>query len=213
MSYKESLLSKEQARLVINNFEFTLEEACRRLSKSGKDDVGILYPDRELFARINDLAQEYGVDIVGTVLEIKRRGLNITDPTLYYEPSMRTAYGAAVDEYQEEWVKGVLYDLYEMANEMQEQLEAEAKEEDEGETREKAKPTKQELEQDYKRERKRLQSLLSRRKKAGVDVSDIEIPGIPKKVTAGSIRRLQKLAQKIKTAFRYLSGGRYRGMK
>lgn len=212
MSYKESLLSKEQAALVVRNFRFTLEEACRRLSVRSKGDVGILYPDRGLFSRIEGLVDEYGIEIVGTVLEIKRHSLNITDPSLYYEPS-NTALGQAYDDYQEEWVNNVIYELYEMANEMQEQLEAEAKEEDEGETREKAKATKQEIEQDYKRERKRLQSLLSRRKKAGVDVSDIEIPGIPKKVTAGSIRRLQKLAQKIKTAFRYLSGGRYRGMK
>ena len=42
---------------------------------------------------------------------------------------------------------------------------------------------------------------------------DISIPKVPKKITKGSIRRLQKLSQKVKTKYGYLGGGRYKGMK
>lgn len=47
----------------------------------------------------------------------------------------------------------------------------------------------------YRKERKRVQALINRYKKKGYDVS-IEIPKIPKRITAGSIRNLQKYTAK-----------------
>lgn len=47
----------------------------------------------------------------------------------------------------------------------------------------------------YRKERKRVQALINRYNKKGYDVS-IEIPKIPKRITAGSIRNLQKYTAK-----------------
>lgn len=57
----------------------------------------------------------------------------------------------------------------------------------------KRKTKKSEIRQSYMKERKRIQNILSRLKKEGyVPTRDI-LPPIPKKVTEGSIRRLQKI--------------------
>lgn len=50
---------------------------------------------------------------------------------------------------------------------------------------------------EYRRARAALLRKLSRSRAAGFDVSSIEIPAIPKRVTWGSARRLRKLSAKI----------------
>ena len=212
MAYKDILLNKSQGKIVIENFKTTLTATCERLSVSGRGDVGILSESRRLFRRIDDLEEEYGSDIVGTALEIKRRRLVINDPPLYYETS-NVGLGPYFAEMQDDWVYEVLYDLTEMCNEITEELEAERKREDEEPLRIEHKPTQEEIEGDYKKELRKLKNLINRRKKFGLEMLDISIPKVPKKITKGSIRRLQKLSQKVKTKYGYLGGGRYKGMK
>ena len=57
---------------------------------------------------------------------------------------------------------------------------------------------KEALKKEYRKQRKRIQSYISRRWKLGFD-SDFVLPSIPKKITAGSVRRLKKItAEKLK---------------
>ena len=60
--------------------------------------------------------------------------------------------------------------------------------------------TQEELKKEYRRARRQLQQLVRRRAKKGIDVSDfgVKLPKIPKKITAGSIRRLAKEIAKVK---------------
>lgn len=58
--------------------------------------------------------------------------------------------------------------------------------------RRKAKST---IQRAYTRERNRVRNLINRYRKAGFDVQ-IDLPSIPKKVTAGSVRRLQRITPK-----------------
>lgn len=51
------------------------------------------------------------------------------------------------------------------------------------------------LKADYRRERRRIQSYLSKRRGKGF-FSDFQLPAIPKKITEGSVRRLKKITAK-----------------
>lgn len=62
-----------------------------------------------------------------------------------------------------------------------------------------ARRTKSPIEREYDRERRNLKAMLKRREAAGFEIPDDFMPAKPKKVTAGSIRRLQKLKEKTKT--------------
>ena len=48
------------------------------------------------------------------------------------------------------------------------------------------------IKSEYRKARRRVQSRIYRLKKKGYDTSSIKLPSIPKKVTAGSIRRLER---------------------
>ena len=48
------------------------------------------------------------------------------------------------------------------------------------------------LKKEYMKERRRVQNAISRMKKAGYDVSGIEVPKIPQRITPGSVSRLKK---------------------
>lgn len=60
----------------------------------------------------------------------------------------------------------------------------------------KKKKIKSEIEKKYYKERKLVLQRMSRAKKRGFIVPEKLLPGIPKKITAGSIRRLEKLSAK-----------------
>lgn len=51
---------------------------------------------------------------------------------------------------------------------------------------------------EYARIRKNLMSVLSRARRDGVEVSDINIPNIPKRITEGSVRRIKKIHEEAK---------------
>ena len=60
------------------------------------------------------------------------------------------------------------------------------------------------LKKEYMKQRKRIQSYLSRYKKLGLEFDNV-LPKIPKKITEGSIRRLQKITpQKIQEKARFI---------
>lgn len=59
------------------------------------------------------------------------------------------------------------------------------------------KTKKQLLKEEYMRNRRRIQKFLQRQRKAGVDTSGFEMPAIPKRITQGSINRLEKLTPKV----------------
>lgn len=48
------------------------------------------------------------------------------------------------------------------------------------------------IKSEYKKARRRVQSRIYRLKKKGYDTSSLKLPSIPKKITAGSIRRLER---------------------
>ena len=51
------------------------------------------------------------------------------------------------------------------------------------------------LKKEYMKERKRIQSYLSKQRKFGLEFSKNILPKIPKRITEGSIRRLQKITR------------------
>ena len=65
-----------------------------------------------------------------------------------------------------------------------------------------------ELLNEYRKERKRVRDLIRRMKKRGyIDLDDV-LPPIPKKITAGSVRRLQELTpRKLQEKARYVKPG------
>ena len=73
----------------------------------------------------------------------------------------------------------------------------------------KKKKIKSEIEKKYYKERKLVWQRISRAKKRGFEVPEKLLPAIPKKITAGSIRRLEKLSAKYiqeKSKFRGKKG-------
>ena len=72
--------------------------------------------------------------------------------------------------------------------------------------------TREELEKEYKKARRRLAEQIRRRRAAGVDVK-YDLPDIPKRITEGSIRKIEKIITKIQDEYRYLRGRGYRGMR
>lgn len=52
------------------------------------------------------------------------------------------------------------------------------------------------IKEEYKKERKRILDYLSRARREGYQTQDVVVPPIPKKITAGSVRRLKKIDAK-----------------
>lgn len=96
----------------------------------------------------------------------------------------------------------------------QREEEERRKEEEEREKRrqerERRKKEQQEIEAEYEKTRSNLLRQVSRRRKAGLDLSDM-VPDRPKRITRGSINNLNRIIEKIQDEYRYLSGRGYRG--
>lgn len=209
----KTVFSNRQGRIIINNTILTLQTFCERLAKGKgiKNDVGILEPTRQLIERIKDIAEEYGEDIVGTVLQTIREHTKFSEPWLYYE-----SRDESVNDAQDEWVESFLYNITSMAALLQDEVEEMRKYREElAEYRKQKKEERKQklLEDEYKKELRNLYSLINRRQKIGVALIGIKVPRTPKKITAGSIRQLQRTKSKIKTDYAYLGGGRYKGQK
>lgn len=207
----QRVFTKRQGRIIINNTILTLKTFCERFAK-GKgiiDNVGILSPARNLIQRIRDIAEEYGEDIVGTALETVRNHTTFAEPWLYYD-----SRDESINDAQDDWVEEFLFNIDGMSaaieNEVEEMREY-RKELKEYRKDKKIESQKMRLEKEYKKELRNLYSLINRRQKVGVALIGIKVPRVPKKITAGSIRAVQKTKAKIKGDYKYLGGGRYKG--
>lgn len=214
----QRVFTKRQGRIIINNTILTLKTFCERFAK-GKgiiDNVGILNPARNLIQRIRDIAEEYGEDIVGTALETVRNHMTFAEPWLYYD-----SRDESINDAQDDWVEEFLYNITSLSAEIEAEVEAMRKYREDLDAFRKLQKTKKQvaafagqkasLEEEYKKELRSLYSLINRRQKVGVALIGIKVPHVPKKITAGSIRAVQKTKAKIKRDYAYLGGGRYKG--
>lgn len=207
----QRVFTKRQGRIIINNTILTLKTFCERFAK-GKgiiDNVGILNPARNLIQRIRDIAEEYGEDIVGTALETVRNHTTFAEPWLYYD-----SRDESINDAQDDWVEEFLYNIEGMSAAIENEVEAMReyrKELKEYRKEKKIEDQKKRLEEEYKKELRSLYSLINRRQKVGVALIGIKVPHVPKKITAGSIRAVQKTKAKIKRDYKYLGDGRYKG--
>lgn len=178
-------LSKEQGKLVIQNFKETLNEYGRQYV--GSDVTGILNVTKQLYYTINQMVSEYGEKIVGSALEITRQHFNFAQPWLYYD----VWEGKEADLEQDEFVEDIIDMLIEFIEEVYaEILEKEAE-------KERKKEEQKALDEEYRKERSRLQRAIRNQKKAGKPVK-VTVPKAPKKVTAASVRALKAKTAKVK---------------
>ena len=182
------LYTAETARQIIENCKVKYESACMEVK--GKRNTGILQTSKAFFRRIDRDAHIYGVRIVGTCLEDVMNSTDYKNRFLYYNFEPGSIDDQGQDEYIDEFIKNLeelseLYraDVRKMAEEERARIE---------ETRRVRKNKKEELMKEYRRARK---SLLQKARRHGVTVSNIQKP---KRVTAGSVRKLVRMRGRIK---------------
>ena len=193
------LLTQAEAQQAIDNVLNALEVGSREFGKIPKKATakraGRKYTGaaRDLVDIINKAIDEYGTIFVGSIIERAKRFVDTKDPSLYYEST-----NEEIIDKQEFTIENFDNAINNLINELIADFEAEAPEEPEPKPEQK--PTREEIKADYRKARRQLQQLIRRRKKKGIDVSvfGIKIPSIPKKITAGSIRRLAKEIAKVK---------------
>lgn len=188
------------------------ENAKTQIINDGKDfwrypdGSGIQNPDRlqvYIMPKINDLKERYNIKALAWGLEEARRDVRFDQPWLYYE-FHEWAQGFRD---QVAFVTKFIFRTTYYTEDAQRDLQKHEKEEQE--QKESKKFQQEDLEKEYRKLRKNLQSLIRRREKAGIKVG-IRIPSIPKIITGGSIRRLQSLIDIVKDTYRYLQGRGYR---
>ena len=186
------LLTEAEARQVIENFKTQLRVNSKQYGKRPLYEYTGAAVD--VVQILENAIEKNGVRVVGSILEHARQFISIDEPWFYYDTNNQEILDA-----QDFDVSNFENAISQLIDELLSQLEFEEKEREDEERREK-KPTKEELKTDYRKARRQLQQLIRRRKKKGIDVSDfgVKIPSIPKKITAGSIRRLAKEIAKVK---------------
>lgn len=197
----DSDLTYREAKKVISNFKTHVVDYYTFLNPFADPDEAILSPRFGFFNRIDDLVSIYGVKAVGTALEVVRTTHEIDDIRLYYI----TWEGSSVDIFQEEFIGRFLFDLEKLTNDVVEELKREEEKEDKKEAM-----AKEDINSEYYRVRSNLLKAIGRRRKAGLDLTNL-IPKIPTVITAGSVRKLAAVLDLVKTAYRYLSGRGYKG--
>lgn len=187
------LLTEAEARQVIENFKTQLRVNSKQYGKRPLYEYTGAAVD--VVQILENAIDKNGVRVVGSILERARQFISIDEPWFYYDTNNQEILDA-----QDFDVSNFENAISRLIDELLSQLEFEEKEREDEERREK-KPTKEELKTDYRKARRQLQQLIRRRKKKGIDVSDfgVKIPSIPKKITAGSIRRLLKEVEKVKS--------------
>lgn len=181
------LLTEAEARQVIENFKTQLRVNSKQYGKRPLYEYTGAAVD--VVQILENAIEKNGVRVVGSILEHARQFISIDEPWFYYDTNNQEILDA-----QDFDVSNFENGISRLIDELLSQLEFEERQ------REEKKPTKEELKTDYRKARRQLQQLIRRRKKKGIDVSDfgIKIPSIPKKITAGSIRRLAKEIAKVK---------------
>lgn len=187
------LLTEAEAKQVIDNFKTQLRVNSKQYGKS---------PLKEYCGAAVDVVQiltqaiaDNGVRLVGSILERARQFISIDEPWFYYETNNQE-----ILDQQDFEVSNFENAVSRLIEALLEELAEEEKRREEDERIKDQKPTREELKAQYRKTRRQLQQLIRRRKKKGIDVSDfgIKVPSIPKKITAGSIRRLAKEIAKVK---------------
>lgn len=186
------LLTEAEARQVIENFKTQLRVNSKQYGKRPLSEYTGAAVD--VVQILDNAIAQNNIRVVGSILERARQFISIDEPWFYYDTNNQEILDA-----QDFDISNFENAISKLIDELLSQLEFEEKEREDEERREK-KPTKEELKTDYRKARRRLQQLIRRRAKKGIDVSDfgIKVPSIPKKITAGSIRRLLKEVEKVK---------------
>lgn len=184
------LLTEAEARQVIENFKTQLRVNSKQYGKRPLYEYTGAAVD--VVQILENAISQNGVRVVGSILERARQFISIDEPWFYYDTNNQEILDA-----QDFDVSNFENAISKLIDELLSQLEFEERKREEDEEK---KPTKEELNVDYRKARRQLQQLIRRRKKKGIDVSDfgIKVPSIPKKITAGSIRRLAKEIAKVK---------------
>lgn len=187
------LLTEAEARQVIENFKTQLRVNSKQYGKRPLYEYTGAAVD--VVQILENAISQNGVRVVGSILERARQFISIDEPWFYYDTNNQEILDA-----QDFDVSNFENAISRLIDELLSELEFEERQREEDEERKEKKPTKEELKTDYRKARRQLQQLIRRRKKKGIDVSDfgIKIPSIPKKITAGSIRRLAKEIAKVK---------------
>lgn len=227
--------SNDDALLALSNFYEELVEYAIAANPQISDVDSPMGAGVAFFQLVTDMRDSYGDEAVAIALERTRSSMNIAWRILHYDARP----GSEAEQIQEQgeaqfeyWMEQFLMALLEEPEPEEPEYESEPEEpEYEPEDAETVKPgkapewaqpkhapedkpkmSKAELEESYRKARRRLQEQIRRRTKAGVDVK-VQVPDIPKKITEGSIKRIEKIIAKIKDIHRYLPGRGYRGMK
>lgn len=192
------LLTEAEAKQVIENLKTQLRANSKQYGKRPLAEYTGAAVD--VVQILNEEISANGSQLVGSILEHARQFISIDEPWFYYDTT-----NTEILEQQDFDIANFENALQKLIDELVEELakqeeEREREEQEEREREEQRKPTQEELKKEYRRTRRQLQQLVRRRAKKGIDVSDfgVKVPTIPKKVTAGSIRRLAKQIAKVK---------------
>lgn len=194
-------VSYAEAELIISNAKELMRRTCAEVNAGDRSDHGILRDKYNFIKQINDVVSAYGKRIAGSALEEATRTKVVTERWLYYDAEYERSA-------QEDWMDEFIAEFEALCIEAKEQAEEEKKRREE--EAERRKLEKQATESDYRRLRGNLLKLIGRRKASGLDLTGL-IPEIPKKITKGSVRQIERLMERVKSDYRYLSGRGYRG--
>lgn len=230
---EKDYLDPATAQRVIDNFRTHIQDYAE---KFGQGEIGGRakekrrnYPDgiaQSVFSRIDNMVNEYGTDVVGSAINtLSPKWKKVfEDPAMYYVAREQSG----VDEKQDRTLKEFSDALDEAIYEINKLLSGEDENEPTGETggsggsgggETEGIPAggkyddlpKSMKEIVYRKLRNNLLALVRRRFGFGLDLRFL-VPSIPKNITSGSIRNLEKIISKVKTDYRYLDKTRgYRG--
>lgn len=178
------LLSETKGKSAIKRFKDFLKTNAAQLNKRGKTDEGILNANKGFFDWIDQLAVTYGNRIAGSAIEGAQDYVEFRDFWLYYDSEKR-------DDDQNDRIDQFLTTVSDLIEESEEEAERLAEE-----VQKKAEE-KAEREALYRKERKKLQRLVRSAVKKGIKT--VKVPKIPKKITEGSIRRISRLIESVKS--------------
>ena len=188
------ILTKRQSERAIKNFKTRIEKLAEGY---GNKDKGILYTGHRLFAQIDEAVRKFGVQAVGSAIEGVAESVTFEDPSLYYA----SRFDSNIDQDQEDFVGNFIDELESASEELFDEIEELEAERKEREDEKRAVEEEQaELEDEYRRELKNLKSLIKRRSSRGINVPYSNIV-TPKKITAGSVRKVLKAIESIKTNY------------
>ena len=232
---EKDYLDPATAQRIIVNFRTHIQDYAEKFGQGvigGKGKTAKNHPDgiaQSVFSKLDDMVNEYGTDVVGSAINILSPKWKkvFEDPSMYYVPREQSG----IDEKQSKTLQEFSEALDEAIDEINQLLSGEGEEEPIGDTGgpggsggsgggetegipaggkydDLPKSLKGIV---YRKLRDNLLALIRRRLGFGLDLRSM-VPSIPKNITSGSIRNLEKIISKVKTDYRYLDKTRgYRG--